>query len=246
MLALDPERDVLYVGRSMMAVNPPQRIGIVRRSDMDIEELDVFFPRPHALAVGRGGTWVYTASLVTNQIAGIEVGTNEIELATLPGNPHVFVQFALSPDGRTMVGCGQLTNAMLVFDVSTPATPTLTRTVDVNPSPWHPVFSPDGRYVYYGNLDANTITVVETAGWTVDGVIQGRGIAEPHGSAVSPDGRYLYVSNRNVKSAYRPRRDFGDNTAAGTVVVINTETRAIEKVLEVEEYPAGMSTRTSR
>ena len=38
MLALDANRGLLYVGRSMAAVSPPQRIGVIRTADMTIEE----------------------------------------------------------------------------------------------------------------------------------------------------------------------------------------------------------------
>ena len=55
MLSLDPESDLLYVGRSMAAVNPPQRIGVIHRSSMELREVDVFFPRPHALTVDTRG-----------------------------------------------------------------------------------------------------------------------------------------------------------------------------------------------
>ena len=46
MLVVSPIDSLLFVGRSMKAVNPPQRIGIVERSEMEIEELDVFFSPP--------------------------------------------------------------------------------------------------------------------------------------------------------------------------------------------------------
>ena len=55
LLAVDPVENILYVGRSMAAVNPPQRIGVLTRDDMAIDEYDVFFPRPHAIAVAPGG-----------------------------------------------------------------------------------------------------------------------------------------------------------------------------------------------
>ena len=244
MLALHPTEDFLYVGRSMAAVNPPQRIGIISRSDMEIDEIDVFFPRPHSMALHPNGEYLYTSSLAVNQIAAIELASDELELSTLDGPPHVFVQFAISPDGNTMVAAAQLTAKLLVFDITNPMSPALEDIIDVNAAPWHPTYSPDGHFVYFGNLGDNTITVVDMAVRRPAGLITGNGVAEPHGSALSPDGSRLYVSNRNVRGAYTPRYDLGDNANSGTVVVINTETHAIEKVIEVEGYAAGVGTRT--
>ena len=243
MLAMHPTEDLLFVGRSMAAVNPPQRIGVISRSDMAIDEIDVFFPRPHAIAVHPTGSHVYTASLATNQIASLSVTTNELELTDLEGPPNVLVQFAVAPDGNTMVGTAQLTNRLMVFDISNPARATLLRTIDVNRSPWHPTFTPDGRFVYVGNQDANTVTAIETDGWTIAGVIEGRGLAEPHGIAVSPSGESIYVSNRNLKGTYTPRNPSNANDRVGTVVVIDSATRTIQKVIEVDRYPAGLGTR---
>ncbi len=244
MMALDPAHDVLYVGRSMAAVNPPQRIGAIRRSDMTIEEMDVFFPRPHAIAVDPERNYVYAASLAENRLASLDVATGDLELHTLDGPVHTLVQFALSPDHTRLVVGGQLTGQMMIYDATQPPALPLLRTVAVNAAPWHPVFTPDGRYVYVGNKDANTVTVLDVAKGVVAAVIEGNGLSQPHGAAVSPDGRYVYVSNNNLKGAYTPRYPFGDNEHAGTVTVIDTATNKIVKVIEVEEYAAGLGTRT--
>ena len=53
LLALHPAEPWLFVGRSMAAVNPPQRIGRIDRTSMEVEEYDVFIPRPHALLASR-------------------------------------------------------------------------------------------------------------------------------------------------------------------------------------------------
>ena len=245
LLALHPTEDQLFVGRSMAAVNPPQMIGIIRRSDMSIEEIDVFFPRPHALAVDPRGGHIYSGSLAVNQLASIDLESEELNLVDLEGEPHTLVQFALSPDGATMVATGQLTGKLLVFDASDPAEIRLRTSVDVGAQPWHPVFTPDGRYVYVGAQESNTISVVDAATWTVADVIEGEGIAEPHGAAVSPDGRYVYVSNRNLNDTYTSREG-RPRGGVGTVVVIDTATRAIVKVIEVDRYAAGMSAPASR
>ena len=64
LLALDPNADWLYVGRSMTAVSPPQTVARIRRSDMTVvEEVEVFFTRPHALTLSPDGRSLYAASL---------------------------------------------------------------------------------------------------------------------------------------------------------------------------------------
>lgn len=237
MMALHPGGELLYVGRSMAAVNPPQRIGEIHRPDMSIDELDVFFPRPHAIAVAPDGQTVYTGSLAGNDIASVDVASSEAELTSLPGDPHVFVQFAISPDGKYLISTGQLTGKLLVFDLADRLHPKLVHTVDVGTYPWHPAFSPDGRFVYFGNQESNSIMAVATDTWEVAHTVTGEGIAEPHGIAVSPDGRFLFVSNRNLKGTYHAH---GDDPRAGTVVVVDTSTFEIVSVIEVGRYAAGM------
>ncbi|HKY59713.1 MAG TPA: hypothetical protein VJP59_01770, partial [Gemmatimonadota bacterium] len=93
-----PTRDLLLVGRSMTAVDPPTSIALIRRSDMTLlEEVDVLFPRPHALAAGRGGRWAYTASLAVNRIAAIDLENGNVNLVDVPaaaGDPRDDVRTA--------------------------------------------------------------------------------------------------------------------------------------------------------
>lgn len=240
LLAVDPASDMLYVGRSMMAVSPPRRIGAIDRGDMSVEELDVFFPRPHALAVDSEAGRVFAASLVENRIAVLDGGSGDLDLADVDGPAHTLVQFALSPDRRRLVATAQLTGKLLVFDAASRGLG-LVADVDVGTQPWHPVFSPDGSRVYFGAKDDDAIVEVETEGWTVARRATGPGIVEPHGSAVTADGRYLFVSNRNEKGAYAPRREVENNADVGTVVKIDTRTFEVVQIIEVGTYPAGIS-----
>jgi YVTN family beta-propeller protein len=262
MLALDPHGDALWVGRSMMAVSPPQRIGRIDRSEMSIEEVDVFFDRPHALALSPDGQHVYTASLAGNDIAVIDVQTERVSPVRLAGPTHVFVQFAVAPDGRTMVTGGELTSRLLAFDLADPTRPSEIASIEVGSMPWHPVFSPDGARVYVGNRGANTVTVVRTADWTVEAVIEDASFAEPHGIAITSDGKKLFVSNRNQKdpsAAEEPGRmnhgamsheamshedGEGAPVRPGRVSVIDTNTLQVIAVIEVGAYAAGMGTAT--
>ncbi len=241
MLSLDPTSDRLYVGRSMAAVNPPQRVGVISRTSMSIEEVDVFFPRPHAIAVDPGGERFFSASLGQNSIAYAPLGAEEVDLLSLDGMNHMLVQFAVSRDGKWMVGGGQMTGQLLVFDLENEELE-VTTSVEVGGQPWHPSFSPDGREVWVPNQAANTVTVVDVETWRVAAVIDHPALIEPHGSAMSPDGSTVYVSGRNVAGTYHPTS--GDDERPGTVVAIDTATRAVVAVIEVGRYAAGMSAPT--
>lgn len=240
LLAIDPSSEMLYVGRSMMAVDPPQRIGVIDPSDMGIEELDVFFPRPHALTVDPATRRVFSASLVENRFAVLNDEAGDLDLVNVAGPPHTLVQFALSPDGRHLVATAQITGKLLVFDAADPAAG-LVAEVDVGTQPWHPVFAPAGDRVYFGAKDDDAVIVVETDGWTVVERITAPGIVEPHGSAVTADGNFLFVSNRNLKGTYTPTREVGNNADVGTVVKIDTRSYEVVRTIEVGAYPAGIS-----
>ncbi len=240
LLAVNPASRALFVGRSMMAPTPPQRIGAIDRDLMSVAEMDVFFPRPHALAVDPAGGRVFAASLVENRIAVLDLASEDLELVDVAGPPHTLVQFALSPDGRRLAATAQLTGKLLVFDAQAPDLAPVAE-VDVGAQPWHPVFSPDGARVYFGAKDDDEVVVVDAETWTVERRVSAPGIVEPHGSAVTPDGRHLFVSNRNLNGAYRPRRAVENPSDVGTVVKIDTETWEVVRTIEVGAYPAGVA-----
>lgn len=250
MMSLHPTEDVLLVGRSMTAVNPPPSIGLVRRSDMSIEEINVVFPRPHAMALDPSDGTAYTASLAVNQIAAIDLATERVELSNVSGPPHALMQFALSPDGRTLVISGELSGKLFFFDVSNRLNPRMVGEVAVEKQPFDPIFTPDGLQVWLGNKAANAVTVIDAVDRKVIAVIRGNGIAQPHGTAVSPDGRYVYVSNNNLKGSGDHANHMmvggSEGGAAqpagpGTIVVIDTQTRKIANVIEVGHNASGIA-----
>ena len=275
MLALHPEQDYLFIGRSMKAVNPPQRIGMMERSSMEMEEVDVFFPRPHAIAIDPRGDFVYSASLSVNQFLSMNIESGEVNLNKVDGETHTFVQFALSPDGNKMVVSGQLTGKVLVFDTSNPSDIEQIAEIDVKAGPWHPKFTPDGKYVYFGNKMADTVTVLDMETLSVKKVIDGEGLAQPHGITISPDGKYVFVSNNNLAGGMmmmgmnmgkkeemnhdehaghqmensdedHSGHDMGMEKAEekeekpGSMVVIDTATNEIVKVIELGFNPTGV------
>lgn len=236
LLALDPDSDLLYVGRSMAAVNPPQRVGVLNRRTMRMEEVDVFFPRPHALAVAPEDDRFFTASLAENRMAWGPLGGEEVELMALAGPLHTLVQFAVSPNGEWLVGTGQISGDLMVWDISGP-TPELVRTLALGGQPWHPSFTPDGAELWVPRRTDNAVTVVDARSWEVDTELRHPALAEPHGSAVSPDGRLVFVASRNTTGDY----EAGGDARPGTVVVFDRATREVVNVAEVGRYAAGMA-----
>ena len=254
-----PTRDLLIVGRSMSAVNPPPSVALIRRSDMTLlDEIEVLFARPHANAVN--GQYAYSASLAENRMGVIDLDSGDVELIDLPEpatidtagmehaehagmTPHTLVEFALSPDHRWMVAGGQISGVLMVFDLADPSAPRLVQRVQIGGAPWHPAFTTDGRYVYVPLNRANQVAVVDTGTWEVVDRIQGRGIAQPHGAAPSPDGHWMFISNNNLEGTYVAT---GPDPGVGTVAVVDTETREIVQVIEVGPYATGLETIPAR
>jgi YVTN family beta-propeller protein len=243
MLGLDSTSDRLYVGRSMAAVNPPQRVGVIDRGTMEIEEIDVFVARPHAIAVDPRGGRFFTAGMDTNGVAYAPLGAEDVDLIDLGGHHHhMVVQFAVSPDGHWMAGGGQMSGDLVVLDLVSGPEPTVARTVAVGEQPFDPTFTPDGSALWIPNQTGNSVTVIDTKTWTVTDVVRHPAIVAPHGSAVSPDGRTIYVSSHNDSGAYRPAG--GGDGRPGTVVAIDAQSHEVVAVIEVGRYAVGMATRT--
>ncbi len=240
-VAVNGVTDEVYAGRSLTAVTPPQSIGAINQLDRSLREIDVFFSRPHALAVDPSGEFVHSGSLNENRIMTVNTATDEVTFTLLAAPFHSFVQFAISPDGSQMVATGQSSNQVVILDSASPPGINRIGAIEVENQPWHPVWTPDGSQVYVGNLNSNSVSVLDMNGFTIQQTITGDGLSQPHGASITPDGDYVYISNRNMTGGYTPRYDFGTNQDKGTVVVINTATNTIEKVIEVGRFPAGLS-----
>ncbi|MFT5143202.1 MAG: YVTN family beta-propeller protein [Rhodothermales bacterium] len=247
MMALNHADDVLYVGRSMAAVNPPQSIGIIRRGDMTVDEVDVFFPRPHAIAVTLDGGYVLSASLAENRMVVLDQATGDGTFFDFGGPVNTLVQFAISPDGNTAIVGGEITNKLFFLDTSKLPAISVRSEIEVGSRPWHPIFAADGRHAYFGNKGVNTVTVVDTQAGRVVKTISGEGMAQPHGSAISADGRFVYISQQNTGMAGMAGMAGMDMPAGGAmnghVVVIDTATNEIAKVIEVGVMPSGVGSR---
>jgi DNA-binding beta-propeller fold protein YncE len=252
LLTLDPAHDSLYVGRSMTAVNPPRALGVIARKAFTmVEEQEIVLPRPHALAVTRNGEWVHTASLAENRIASVNVATGRVTLTTIPGAPRSLVQFALSPDGKTMVAGGELSNTLLVFDLTKPPPFVPVHEITVEGKPWEPRFSPDGRTLYLTLLTKNAIAELDVASWKIKRTIDGR-LAQPYGMIIRQDGRYAFISNQNagaVKEGHSGHEMHGmDGMSAsdGWLTILDLKTGKVHSTLMLGNGPTGMGAARAR
>jgi YVTN family beta-propeller protein len=250
LLAMHPSKDLLYVGHTLSIPNVPQTLGAIQRTTMTLETISLPYIRPHALAVDPQGRFVYSASLVDNVFGVIDTESNAWEIQSLhilPGVKKNLIQMNVSPDNRTIYISSQFTNELIVLDVSDLPNISVLDSISVGGSPWHPKFSPDGNRVFVGNNISHSVSVVNTESRIEEAVIGtgdgSDGLAEPHGLVISPDGNYVYLTNRNrnIPAEYKARRNLGDNANIGTVVILNTASNTIEKVLEVEEFPSGLA-----
>jgi DNA-binding beta-propeller fold protein YncE len=253
LLAMDPAQDSLFVGRSMTAVNPPKSLGVIKRSTFTlIEEQEIVIPRPHALVATRDGKWVHAASLAENRIASVETATGRVTLTTLPGVPRSMVQFTVSPDGSRLIVGGELSNTVMVFDLTKPPPFTPIAEFAVAGKPWDPVFSPDGKRAYFSLFADTTVAEVDLAAGKITRRMTGR-FAQPYDMIMRADGKYLFVVNQNV-GAPKPAQTGHENmpgmstpvSTNGWLSVVNVATGAVEKTIPLGAGPTGMGAAGAR
>lgn len=240
LLALDPARDRLVVARSMSAVNPPRRMAIIRRSDMKLlDDVDVFFPRPHPIALDPRGHFAYVGSLGVNQVASVRLEDGLVKLVDVDGPYHTLTQFSISPDARWLVATGSTSNQLLVFDISAEGAPVLARTVAVEKGPFETAFTGDGKKLFVTNLDANVVSVVDVATWTPETVLRGEMFQQPHAAVLSPDGQRVWVSNRHQGGGAHDHEGH-KATGSGSAVAICVASASVDTTVPAGHYAAGI------
>ena len=224
----------------MAAVNPPQRVGVIDRASMTLEEVDVFFPRPHALAVDPRGHRFFAASLGQNSVAWAPIGDEDVDLMEVEGMMnHMLVQFAVSPDGRWMVGGGQMTGDLLVFDLSGEASGrgrvARRRWAAVAPRldtgrPLRLDPEPGGQHGDRGRCRGVDGGGRHRAPGAHRAARLGRLAGRAHDLRVEPE-----------RGRRRIARHDGSEGRPGTVVAIDAESHEVLAVIEVGRYAAGMA-----
>jgi DNA-binding beta-propeller fold protein YncE len=210
---------------------------MINTSTMAAEEVDVFFPRPHPMVLAGNG-WAYTGSLGVNQIAAVEIASETVELTDVDGEAHALVQFAMSPDNRTLVAATEVSGLLLVFDVSTPAAPKRVASVAIGPMAFDPIFAPDGRTVWVPVKGANEVKER----------IRHEGLKQPHAILFSADGTKAFVSNNNKADHMAGHEEHAGAMVQGpaSLVVVDVATHRVLKAIEIGKNLTGIGARAGR
>jgi DNA-binding beta-propeller fold protein YncE len=233
----------------MSAVNPPKRVAVIDRKTMSGAEHEVLFARPHPVAATSTGL-AYTGSLGVNQVATLdltEAAGLGVKITSVPGPNHSFVQFTTTRDGRTLVGTGDVSGQLLVFDVSnayTPDTPRLVKSIDVGKMAFDPVYTPDEKFVWVPVKSTNEIVVVDAVAWKEVARIKDATLQQPQQVVFSADGATAFVTNNNKMDHMADPAHAGHEMPASdgmaSLVIINARTYKVEDAIPLGKNLTGM------
>jgi DNA-binding beta-propeller fold protein YncE len=219
MLALGAD-GLLYVSRSLTAVQPPASIVAIDRARMSIvREVALDAPHPHALATARH---VYSASLSGNRV--FRITPNGVDGITLPPPARGLSHAATSPDGRWLAVTADITHEVLLFQLDEAGSPTLSATWSVGQRPWHLHFAPDGASVFIPLFAEDRVVQVRVSDGAVLRSFTAPDLAEPYGTLVLDAGRTLVVA-----SSGRQR-----------VLVFDVPTGSVRHSVSVGTYPTNL------
>src|SRR5262249_20123085 len=193
--------------------------------------------------------YAYVGSLGTNQIAVYDVAKDRSDVIDVAGDTNrVIVQFAVSPNGKSLAATAQLTGEVLGFDLKDPAHPALTHTVKAGKWPWHVLFTPDNREIWVPNQLSDDVSVIDATTWKVTQTLKDSGFAQPHGIAMAPGGQIL-ISNHNSGQTMDMggvQMAMGVTNRPGRVVVIDATKHRVLRTLVTAPDGAGMGAGATR
>jgi DNA-binding beta-propeller fold protein YncE len=188
-----------------------------------------------------------------NQLAAVDLAKEKVELVNLEGPPHALVQYALSPDGKTLVASTELSGRLLVFDLANATKPALAKSLATGPMAFDPAFAPDGRTVWVPVKGANEIVVIDAANWSVMQRIKHEALLQPHQIVFSADGRTAFVSNNNksghmagpapVGAAGHDAHTAGAPAGAASLVIVDAPARRVVKTITLGKNLTGIGAR---
>ena len=180
---------------------------------------------PLGIAVNPDGTKAYVVNFFDQSVSVIDAGTNVVT-ATVKNVGVSPVEIVVSPDGTKAYVVNEDGNVSVINT----GTNTVTTIVNVGNIPGGEITAsiaanPDGKAVYVGNQNVNTVSVIDTASNVVMATVN---IGTPRGIAVSPDGTKVYVAN------------FSSNLN-GYLSIINAETNVVTTTVNIGKVPSRVA-----
>ena len=183
---------------------------------------------PHGLRISPDGGTAYVANVEDGSVSVLD--TEKLtEVARIPVGKAP-VQVGFTPDGSRVYVSLRDENKVAVIDATSRQ---VVGRIDVGRNPIQVFATPDGRSVYVANqgtkeAPADTVSVIDVAaGSVVDTIRTGAGA---HGAVVCSEGQHVFVTN----------------IGAGTVSMIDVESRTVVKEYPVGKGPNGITFRAAR
>ncbi|MGH7491007.1 MAG: beta-propeller fold lactonase family protein [bacterium] len=200
---------------------------------------------PHGINFSHDGQYVYVTNYLSDSISILRASDyEEVQRVLLAPNVNPVrsslyqpLQVVLTPDDKyAYVSCYN-SNEVRVLDT---ARQEVVAAIPVGRRPFLLEVTPNGEYVYVANQISSDVTVIRVADNQVVNTIEHDSFANPHGVAFTPDGRFAYVTNENLDGSFPQHHPTEGGGNIGNVQVIDTQSFAVVKTIEVEVDPTGI------
>lgn len=243
LIALHPTEDVLFASREVLSNSVSRSLIEIRRSDMSGVDIDVTFDMAHALAIRPQADYLISSSMDVDQMILVDMDSREVHFYDITGVERSFRQFAISPNGNRMWGTGVLSGTVTLFGISNPEGIVQRLSLNVGSDPQYLTYLPDASKVYVTIRGSDKVVVLNAFLDTIDKEITHPALVEPIGVATTKDGKFLFVSSNNSSGRYKSRHAFFGDEPPGIILVIDTATDEVVKVIEMSPAPAAISSR---
>ena len=166
--------------------------------------------------------------------------------SNVPGPNHSFVQFVVSQKVPVLVASTDVSGQILWFDIATPASPMLVKTIDVGKMAFDPVLTPDEKFVWVPVKSSNELVVISTDTAEVVARIKDAKLQQPQQVVFSADGARAFVTNNNKMDHMADPAHAGHEMPAGdgmaSLVVIDAKTYKVEGAIPLGKNLTGMGT----
>lgn len=245
----------VYVTRWDEGTERVGKVIVVDATSMTVVDTIQVGGRPHGIAISPDGTRLYTSNYNSDDISVVDLTLPEPEEIDPGGripvasdlDPQIPAQYQpneliLSEDGTRLFVALFVRPEMRVIDL---VGDSLLAVVPTGGTGFLEDLRPGSSELYvadWGNPvggPGKTVTIVNTSSLQAT-VLQDSSFARPHGVAFSPDGQYAFITNENREGTAPPHHGGADGNN-GNLAVINTVTRQVIKVLELEPQSAGIA-----